>query len=392
MDNDPLFRLPTASKAFGGGSSPDRIDRWLQTWSVKSLDFSVLLILAGTRTAEVEGVSAAGATTESRKYTAIADAELLLNGPRNATRWPLPPLPAGVSPALISFVATRLLKTKPLVLALGLHQFPQFPHLRVEVPSLGPSECVSTGKAMTLERVRRLWARGYSAGLKLKKPLLLAECVPGGTTTAQAVLTGLGVPVGNLIFGSLIRPPFQLKKDLVQRGLNASGLGSCPSSLRLVAAVGDPFQPFAAGLLIGAREIEQKVLLGGGSQMLAVLALALSELKSSMRSGFVEGISLGTTAWLTTERFENSYRESSFVQLIELVGEFFDVGLLGMSTGLHFDKSSYQALFDYELGYVKEGVGAGALALLAQAQGFSCDELVRACEDALQELQESSTK
>ena len=228
-------------------------------------------------------------------------------------------------------------------------------------------------------------------GLKLRKPLLLAECVPGGTTTAQAVLTGLGLSVGDLISGSVVNPPIAMKKDLVERGLRTANLGLNPSPRSLLAAVGDPFQPVAAGLLLGARKAGQQVLLGGGCQMLAILAIALSELEASLRATFVEGIVLGTTAWLAEEVASKYQEESSLVRLLDIVGERFGVGLLGMSTGLHFNCSSHNALQDYERGYIKEGVGAGAFSLLAQFQGASCTDLVDNCDASLEELQKRST-
>ena len=49
-------------------------------------------------------ISAAGATPEARRRTAAADAELLLLGPEQPLPHALPPLPAGVSPALIAWV------------------------------------------------------------------------------------------------------------------------------------------------------------------------------------------------------------------------------------------------------------------------------------------------
>ncbi len=348
-------------------------------------------MLAGSLTAEVDGISAAGSTAAARRYTAIADAELLLNGPFRSRAFPLPPLPAGVSPALISYVAARFMGVSPLVLAVGLHQMPPFPHLCLEPPINGPAACLSSGHAMSLERVESLWQKGFSMGLKLRKPLLLAECVPGGTTTAQAVLTGLGISVASLISGSLLIPPVAIKTELVANGLRASHLGLNPSPKKLLAAVGDPFQPVAVGLVLGARRAGQQVLLGGGCQMLAVLALALKELNASLRSDFVEGIVLGTTAWLTDEEITQDSSRSSLVRLLDTVGDHFDVGLVGMSSGLRFDGSSFEALRDYEKGYVKEGVGAGAFALLAQLQGASCKELVHDCEVFLEQLQNRST-
>ena len=50
------------------------------------------------------------------------------------------------------------------------------------------------------------------------------------------------------------------------------------------------------------------------------------------------------------------------------------------------DSSTHQPLRDYERGYVKEGVGAGALLLLAQLRGSSCVDLVLDCERALEQL------
>ena len=362
-----------------------RTYRWLKIWMDNLKNFSALLLLAGSRTAEVDGISAAGATSASRRYTAVADAELLLNGPLCSKHWPLPPLPAGVSPALISYATSRLIGATPLVLAAGLNQMPSFQHLRLESASLGPANCLSTGKAMEFERVQSLWNKGFSMGLKLRKPLLIAECVPGGTTTAQAVLTGLGLSVADLISGSALNPPIAIKKELVEKGLRAADLGLSVSSKNLLAAVGDPFQCVAVGLLLGARQAGQEVLLGGGSQMLAVLALALSDLKVSLRNHFVEGVVLGTTAWLAEE--VTSQSQSSLVRLLDLVGDHFGVALMGISSGLRFDSSRYKVLRDYERGYIKEGVGAGAFALLAQLYGASCEDIVKACEESLEELQ-----
>ena len=207
-----------------------------------------------------------------------------------------------------------------------------------------------------------------------------------GQLLPAAVLTGLGLKVGDFKSGSVRTPPIELKKELVQRGLLAADLGVDPLPIQLLSAVGDPFQPFSVGLLLGARKAGQPVLLGGGSQMLAILALALATVKSSFRDQFVEEISIGTTAWLADEISEISQGKRSLVRLIHTVEDFFDVKLFGLASGLRFDKSSYQVLRDYESGYIKEGVGAGALALLAQLNGASCEKVVRDCEVAVDQL------
>ncbi len=378
--------MPFGGIAFGLASSSETIDRWIQTWKNSIYKINLVLVIAGSRTSEVEGISAAGSTAESRRYTAVADAELFLKGPSAYRSWPLPSLPAGVSPALISYAASRFVPLNSIVLAVGVDQSPPFPHLLIESPFIGPSACLSTGKSMSYERVNCLWEKGYSMGLRVTRPLLIAECVPGGTTTALAIFKGLGLAVESFISGSARNPPIALKKKIVDKGLREAQLGLNPSPKILLSALGDPFQAVAAGLLLGARRAGIPVLLGGGSQMLAVLSLALSAVSPDLRSKFVEDISISTTSWLVEETNGPFQQQSSFVTLLSMVEQFFGVSLLGLATGLRFHSSSCQVLKDYELGYVKEGVGAGALALLAQLHGASCQELVTACESAVGQL------
>ena len=61
-------------------------------------------------------------------------------------------------------------------------------------------------------------------------------------------------------------------------------------------------------------------------------------------------------------------------------------GLSVLACGVRFHSSTHQPLRDYERGYVKEGVGAGGLLLLAQLRGCSCADLVLDCEHALEQL------
>ncbi len=375
-----LFFLPSGILAFGKGMQEQNIDERVKRWNDNITNISFFLILAGSQTAEIEGISSAGSTPMSRRYTAIADAELLLKGPSYPKRWPLPPLPAGVSPALISYVASRFLKIKPTIIAAGLLISPSFPHLCLESSDIGPSKCLSSGDAMDISRVKMLFDGGYKIGKKLKKSLLITECVPGGTTTAFAVLSGLGINVNGLISGSHRNPPSELKAKLVDQGLKAAKLGKDPSSISLMAAIGDPFQPIAVGLLKGAVESGQDILLGGGSQMLAVLALALNEIDYELRSKFVEKVLIGTTSWLVEESLSSSKKRNSFIHLTNQVAKHFKVNILGLASGYRFKDSNQKVLRDYEIGYVKEGVGAGALSLLAQIKGLTQEEMIEECD------------
>ena len=210
--------------------APQAAEDWCRSWRASLPACRVLVLLAATHTAAVPGISAAGTSSESRRSTAAADAELLVLGPGVALPHSLPPLPAGVSPALISRVVLQGLGLHPLVVDLGCAVAPAVPHLRLPPPAGGgPARCLSSGSAMDRPRVEALLDQGRSWGRAAAcsapagglLPLVLAECVPGGTTTAQALLTGLGIEAGGIVSGSLHRPAHALKADLVARGLAA---------------------------------------------------------------------------------------------------------------------------------------------------------------------------
>ena len=382
-----LSELPEGCTRLSGSASEFWSGPTRRFWADRGPAADLLLLLSSTLTAEVKGISAAGATSESRRYTAIADAELLLHGPSHRPQWPLPPLPAGVSPALISWVAAEAIQIQPWVGSIGLSNMPPFAHLRFEDPQLGPAACLSTGQAMTPQRVLKLLRKGQRFGERLRHPLVLAECVPGGTTTALAILRGLGLTAHDLISGSARHPPMDLKRELVRRGLQSAKLSARPSAQELLAAVGDPFQALATGVLIGSLASHQPLLLAGGSQMVAVLALALSMVSTEKRRVLSNQVLIGTTAWLAREVLPpTGSKRASLVELLALLEDYFEVPIPALASGLRFHHSRHQALRDYELGHVKEGVGAGGLALLAQLRGQSLDHISQACDNAMDQL------
>ena len=389
MIGDHYLFLSSGVIAFGKGIQEDNVDERVKRWQGNMTKISYFLILAGTQTAEIEGISSAGSTPMGRRYTAIADAELLLKGPSHPKRWPLPLLPAGVSPALISYVCSSFLKIQPTIISAGLLQTPSFRHICFESSNMGPARCLTSGHAMDTSRVELLLDAGLKIGKKSSQSLLITECVPGGTTTAFAVLSGLGIDVNGLISGSHRNPPSELKTKLVNQGLTAAKLKKDPTSIELMAAVGDPFQPIAVGLLMGAIDSGQNILLGGGCQMLAVLALALNEVESELRSKFVEKILIGTTSWLVDESLSSSKKKNSFIHLMNNVAEHFKVNIFGLASGYRFNDSKQKVLRDYEIGYVKEGVGAGALSLLAQINGLTQKEMIEKCDREVDNLLKS---
>jgi len=351
---------------------------WCEAWGPPWPPPQLLLALAATETAAVEGISAAGATPASRLQTAAADAELLVLGPQGCRPHALPPLPAGVTPALISHAVVTALGLQPLVVDLGCAVAPAVPHLRLTGPACGgPAACLSGGAALDHGRVRALFAQGRVWGAALAaagRPLVLAECVPGGTTTAQAVLTGLGLQVEGLVSGSLQQPAHALKASLVRRGLAAAGVEPMADPLALVAAVGDAMQPLAAGLTLEMAGAGVPVMLAGGSQMAAVLALAFALAPQHQRPGIAAWAAVATTAWVADEH------GSDLETLLGCIAAHWRVEPLAFAASLRFRGGLHRALRDYERGYVKEGVGAGGLALLWELGGRDPQALALVCD------------
>jgi len=335
-------------------------------------NFIFYLVIAGTETSQIEGISAAGINSKARRKTALADAEFLLFGASIDHKYKLPFLTAGVTPALISYVCSKLICASPIVIPLGIKVKPYFSHLIVENHLVGPAKCLSTGTSMNKERVLNLYNKGLEIGKSTKQPIFISESVPGGTTTAQAVMEAFGLNVHNLIGSSLINAPRDLKIKVIKAGLLKANLKDNFDSLDVISSVGDPFQAFSMGLLIGARLAKQSVLLSGGSQMLAVILLALEFIEAKDKQDFIEFVFIATTGWLV--------KDNSLSALLDLITEKHNVNLLGLASPLNFKSSRYKELTDYEIGYVKEGVGAGGMSILALLKGFSIEEIVSGCQ------------
>ncbi|MCF2971578.1 TIGR00303 family protein [Synechococcus sp. Nb3U1] len=331
-----------------------------------------LACLGFTETALIPGISAAGATPSLRRYTALADGELLLEGYSHR----LPTSPDGYpSPVVISRAILTELGIPYRVFNCGLPD--PLPGAETVV-SGGIARCLSTGQALSVERVGSLWQEGYDRGSHLASGYwVIGECVAGGTTTALALLLGLGWGAEGMVNSSHPVCNHAQKLALVRQGL--ANLPSGASALEVVAAVGDPMQPFVAGLAMGAAQ-RGRVLLAGGTQMLAVVALM-------MRLGVEQGIpwppenvAVGTTRWVAEDPSGNT------VALAQLLGS---VPLL--ATQLSFASSRYAPLQAYERGYVKEGVGAGGLAIASSLHAaWGQGELLAAIERSYETLQAAS--
>jgi uncharacterized protein (TIGR00303 family) len=360
-------------------------EAWLESYRGSLPIFAC--VLGFTDTCLIPGISAAGLTPEDRRYTACADAEFLFYGATHQPMFPLPPLTAGASPVLISRAVVEELNIPVYLFNAGLDVIPNVPLI-----DLGgqKANCLSTGAAMEFSTVQHLLERGLSWGDQVSADLansylILSECVVGGTTTALAVLTGLGIDAVDKVNSSHPVCNHGQKWDLVQIGLKK--LGKFTDPLELVAAVGDPMQVVVAGMAIAASR-RCGVLLAGGTQMLAVYALLQAIAKTHSLSWQPEAIAVGTTRWVaedptgaTVDLAVNlGVNKTSWIQSTPPL----------LATQLSFFDSRYPQLQAYERGFVKEGVGAGAACIAASLyKNWQQEQLLTAIELQIQQLMSS---
>lgn len=354
--------------------------KWLQTYRGGTPVFAC--VLGFTETCLIPGISAAGSTPEHRRYTALADAEFLYKGHQPHPCYPLPPLSAGASPVLISRAVIAALNIPLYIFNAGLPAPPAVPYI-----DLGgtPARCLSTGSALDLTTVKHLFAKGIEWGEKLASSqadyLIIGECVVGGTTTALAILTGLGIAAVGKVNSSHPICNHAQKWEIVKTGLQCAGIGfqsyhpgkellSFIEPFAIVAAVGDPMQVAVAGMALAASRTKG-VLLAGGTQMLAVYALMQALAHRYFLDWHPENVVVGTTRWVAEDPTADT------IALARLVGP---VPLL--ATQLNFTASRYPQLQAYEHGYVKEGVGAGGCALASHLYcGWNQEQLLQAVEE-----------
>ncbi|MBE8967959.1 TIGR00303 family protein [Nostocales cyanobacterium LEGE 12452] len=355
-------------------------------------------VLGFTETGLIPGISAAGRTPEDRKYTACADAEFLYYGPEHKAQYPLPPLAAGASPVLISRAVFESLKIPVHLFNAGLPQAPAVPVIDLDG---APAKCLSGGAAMEITTVHHLFEQGLLWGERLAANiqqgyLIIGECVVGGTTTALAILTGLGIDAAGKVNSSHPVCNHAQKWALVQAGLEKmrgsrgqdkifqSQIQNSVDPLQLVAAVGDPMQVVVAGMAIAASR-NCGVMLAGGTQMLAVYALMSAIAQAYALSWQPEAVVVGTTRWVAEDPTGATVDLALNLGRNRLTQSGRTPPLL--ATHLSFADSRYPQLRAYEQGFVKEGMGAGAACVAAHlSQDWRQHQLLAAIEAQLERL------
>jgi uncharacterized protein (TIGR00303 family) len=353
-------------------TQPQLAQAWLERYRGQRPYF--VCILGFTDTCLIPGISAAGLTPHDREFTALADGEFLRLGVQPAYQYPLPPLIAGASPAIITRAILANLEIPITLLNSGLPHLPNF-----DCIDLGgkPAACLSTGRAMSIELVQHLWQQGLLWGERLIQSfpyLIIGECVVGGTTTALALLTALGAQADGKVSSSHPECNHAQKKLLVEQGLQQVSVIAHP--WEILAAIGDPMQVVAAGMAVAASRYGG-ALLAGGTQMLAVYALIQRlvdiELAENCR---LEHIAVGTTGWVA-----NDFSADALGLAESLSPAIF------LSAQMKFAHSGYEQLRMYDRGFVKEGVGAGGAAIAASLyRDWGNQEVLQATESLMNAL------
>ncbi|MEM6450858.1 MAG: nicotinate mononucleotide-dependent phosphoribosyltransferase CobT [Cyanobacteria bacterium P01_D01_bin.105] len=336
----------------------------------------IVCVLSFTETGLIPGISAAGKTPQARHYTALADGEFLLRRQqgyshiRGDSQYALPPLKAGISPALISRAILTQQALPCCLLSTGLPGQLAVPH--IALPTV-MARSLTTGLAMTHHQVNQLWDSGLHWGYQLARTyadsyLVLGECVVGGTTTAQALLTALGYEVGGQVSSSHPSGNHPQKQALVRQGLSIwQQRPHLNSAFTAVAALGDPMQVVAAAIAITASKTTG-VLLAGGAQMLAVYAL-VKAICNAIGEPVSPKIVVGTTRWVIEDKHADT------VAIARAVGAPY------LASELNFSQSPYAQLQAYERGFVKEGMAAGGCAIAASLhQGWGPSRIRQAVE------------
>lgn len=306
------------------------------TKSLEKKKFLFSLVISYTETCEIPRITVAGENPDFLKFTSPADAEFLHYGYCKCID-SIPMTPDGKpTPALITKVGLESASIPNIIINAGSKVKPQVPFFET---GLEPGKNISQEPAMDTGLILQAIDRGRILGRTLASVtdcLVIGESIPGGTTTAMATLHGFGFKAK--VSSSKPDNPLDLKNRVIEE---ASKRTKSKEPFDVIANFGDPMIPLVAGMISSASQIS-KVILAGGTQMAAVLALGK----------FIgydnNNVAIGTTSYIINDS------SSNFLKIMEEVA---DIPIIAVNP--HLEKSKISGLQSYADGYVKEGAGAG---------------------------------
>jgi len=328
-------------------------------------------VIGSTKTSLIPNISIAGSIPIATLFTPALDVEYLKLG-RPTTLDIIPATPNGIpTPALITRSALITSKIPYLVVDSGSYVEPKIP--RIVLPSRCVGGRIDLEQALPPGTSEKLFNEALSLGLTLGSiadVVLIGESIPGGTTTAMAILYALGFKHLKLISSSMRDNPIEIKKAVVERAVKR--LNNSLNVFEVNDYVGDPVHISVAGIALGVLQSNSYVVLAGGTQMLSVLAI----MGAVMSSFNQEKVIHATTKWVIRDRGR---------ELSEFLSTYYPRVTLVYSD-LDFTNAPFEGLRLYEEGYVKEGVGAGGTAFLALTRGVGYDDLINTIYDEYSRL------
>ncbi len=332
--------------------------------SIEKKRFLFSLVISYTETSEIPGITIAGSNLDFIKFTSPADSEYLHYGTCKCID-SVPMTPDGKpTPALLTKVALESASIPHIVINAGSKIIPDIPFLET---GLEPGKNIQNEPALDRYYVLRAVEHGRIIGRTLgalTDCLVIGESIPAGTTTAMAVLKGFDIDAK--VSSSIPNNPIELKNNVVNAALKRS---KSKDAYDVIANLGDPMIPLVAGML-GTASQTCKVLLAGGTQMAAVLALGHT-------TGYNENnIAIGTTSYIVNDDSAN---------FLDMIKEIADIPILIVNPKL--EDSKIQGLRSYSDGFVKDGAGAGGAMISAILKtGFTSEKLLEKTEEEYQRI------
>ena len=328
-------------------------------------DAVFLLTIGTTETSKIEGISGAGASAELTPFTPAADVEFMVLGEVRCTDTAAETVVDGAAaptPARLTKAALQLANIPFVIIDAGSEVKPD-----VDYVSFGNEygRDIRTGKGVL--NPLEIFENAKDLGAELSQRhemLIIGESIPAGTTTALGVLKALGYKANEKVSGSMPHNPHDLKSKTVDEGLkNAGIIPGEADAMQAIGAVGDPTLAAVAGLVLGS---DVPIILAGGTQMAASCAI----IKSIQPSFDFSRLNLATTVFVAADETADLFG------ILEQIDDNITVNVVDP----RFEESVHEGLKNYNVGFVKEGAGAGGAMFTALVLGNSVEKLRRKIE------------
>ena len=319
-----------------------------------------LLFISETKLSRVPGLSAAGANTEALLYTAPADADMLFyDRPKVVDSLPFDPF-GHPSPAVVTRAALLEGKFPVMTANVGASVCPCSPFYEIKaVPGEDPRYGMAVADWRRIAEQSAAFAADFASHTDR---LVIAESVPGGTTTALLLLRALGYE--GMVSSAGPVNPLSLKEKIWEETssrLNIQLGGLKGRGLEAAAEVGDPMQ-IAVAAFVAALPKNIKITLAGGTQMMAVAAL-------------IKDMGDERPLLVATTKYVKNDKSGCFTDYAE------QIGVEWYAAPLDFSASKYPGLADYEKGFIKEGVGMGGAVWYAEQCGVTIEQITKRTEE-----------